>query len=48
MVPFLFNSGNDALDCLVDHVYSQSISDVLIKVINIEENNFSEELACII
>jgi hypothetical protein len=48
MVLFLFNAGNEALDSLVEHVYSQSVAEVLIKVMNIEENNFSEELACLI
>ena len=48
MVLFLFNAGNDALDSLVEHVYSQSVAEVLIKVMNIEESNFSEELACLI
>lgn len=48
MVPFLFNAGNDALDCLVEHVYQQSVSDVLVKVMNIQESNFSDELACLI
>ena len=44
----MFNAGNEALDSLVEHVYSQSVAEVLIKVMNIEENNFSEELACLI
>jgi len=48
MVPYLFNAGNDALDRLVEHVQQQSVSDVLIKIMNIEESNFSEELAAII
>jgi predicted DNA-binding ribbon-helix-helix protein len=48
MVPYLFAAGNNALDSLVEHVYSQSVADVLIKVLNLEESNFSEELALLI
>jgi predicted DNA-binding ribbon-helix-helix protein len=48
MVPFLFNVGNDAIDRLVEHSYQQSVSEVLVKIMNIEESNFSEELAAII
>jgi hypothetical protein len=45
MVPYLFNADNDAIDCLIDHVYQKSVSEVLIKIMNIEENNFNEDLS---
>jgi hypothetical protein len=44
-VPYLFSTSNDSIDCLIDHVYQKSIGDVLIKIMNIEESNFSEELS---
>lgn len=48
MVPYLYNSGNDALDSLVSHVYQQSVADVLVKALSIEESNFSLEMADVI
>lgn len=45
MVQYLFNTENDAIDCLINHVYQKSVSEVLIKIMNIEENNFNEDLS---
>jgi hypothetical protein len=45
MVPYLFDPTNNAIDSLVEHVYSKSISEVIIKIMNIEESSFTEDLA---
>lgn len=44
LIPFLFNPENDALDRLLEHVYQKSISELLIKVLNLQEPLLGEAL----
>ena len=45
MIPYLFNPENDALDCILNHLYSKSLSDVIKKALEVEEANFTEDLS---
>lgn len=45
LIPYLFETNNDAIDCLLNHIYQKSISEVLISILKIEEANFTDELA---
>jgi hypothetical protein len=40
----LFNPENDALDRLLEHVYQKSISELLIKILNLQEPLLGEDL----
>jgi hypothetical protein len=36
---------NDSIDCLLDHLYQKSISEVVLLIMKIEEGNFTDALA---
>ena len=48
MVPYIFLHNQDAISNLVSHAYMTSISEILIKVLSIEELNFNDNLAEVI
>jgi len=48
LIPYLFDANHDAIDCLVNHIYQKSISEVVLQIMKIEEGNFTDSLATII
>jgi hypothetical protein len=45
LIPFVFDPSSDVIDCLLYHVYQKSISELLNKLLTIQENDFEGELA---
>jgi serine/threonine-protein phosphatase 6 regulatory subunit 3 len=45
LIPYLFDTNNDAIDCMLNHMYQKSVSEVLLSILKIEEGNFTDELA---
>ena len=48
LIPYLFEVSNDAIDCLLNHIYQKSISEVVLAIMKIEEGNFTDSLAATI
>lgn len=44
LVPYVFAADCDVIDCLLYHSYQRSISEVLFKLLNINDTYFDEDL----
>ena len=45
LIPRIFAPDSDVLDCLLFHVYQKSLSEILIKLLNISHHDFESQLA---
>lgn len=41
----MFKQGSDVIDCLLNHVYQKSISELLSKFLNIQEHDYEGAIA---
>lgn len=39
LLPYIFAEGSDIVDCILNHVYQKSISELVSKLLNIQEDS---------
>ena len=44
LVPYVFGAENDVFECLLYHSYQKSISEVLFKLLHINDTYFDEDM----
>lgn len=45
LIPYVFGPQSDIIDCLIYHVYQKSISEILNKLLNIQDHDFESDVA---
>lgn len=44
MIQYVFAPNSDVLDCLMNHIYSKSISEIVDDLLNVQDSNLSDEM----